>query len=864
MRENKIAMVLALDLRDAHTTNAAWNVISKNSDYLGRNFILSTLFKVPARAFANSREVLAALPGGGPFYTPNFQPVYNTGDIAPGAMPENLLTFGGVNVGPAPTGYGSEQAVIQSLRDFENDPDINVVAVEIQIKKLGGILTDVLSAAKTDSRTGRPKSVTVFSPYADYYKPEDINRVDPLFFTTIGYCCVRLSDFFYDGSTFNQPSDTEDNRGSLLYLNAQGFNSITADNPLSYDVQLRGIGKRNISRMQSSTTPIRLMPLGASITYGTGSSDGNGYRSKLYDGLKGVTTGVIDFVGRIQNPASTMADKDNEGRPGQRIDEVLGEARCAVPTFKPNVVTLLVGTNDMVQDFQVGGAPDRLGQLIDQILVDSPKATVLVSTVPPNTDASKPGINARTSAFNAALPGMVALRRASGKNVLLVDPGLTAADVGPDHIHPTDGGYLKIAQAFLQRVEEASRVGLLNDPEANSGNVAAGCAGLASTSSDARWEDHGVSFEKGFPQGSSFRFGDVNGDKKPEFFVVDQSQGWQFFWNGGRSANGWNVWAPGVKRAPRKPGLVGNALRLADLDGDGHADCVTVDLNGRLPFVGFWDESKPVGQKQCGRQGKLNWDVPGTGKIDPDTRIVFADLNGDKKDDYILVGKNGAASVWINSFTVGSLIPVWTKMEALDANYFLPPGWIANWADINADGRADQINVSPKGGATVWLNTGGISPVRGNTGQGIVYSAVTLCKVGEIMADKNLPPQDMRFVDVGGDGAADLVRVGWTGVMHIWLNRLNAPYRSTPLGANCPKIPGTGAKAAVLNGPENNLAAQSVTTNVQTGDTSEPTEPLPDDPPSPYNLLNTDPNTTVDQGSDEYQGSDVDQDSLSD
>ena len=47
--------------------------------------------------------------------------------------------------------------------------------------------------------------------------------------------------------------------------------------------------------------------------------------------------------------------------------------------------------------------------------------------------------------------------------------------------------------------------------------------------------------------------------------------------------------------------------------------------------------------------------------------------------------------------------------------------------------------------------------------------------IGEIANDvKDVPPMDVQFFDVGGDGKADYLRTGWTGVTHIWLNRLTA------------------------------------------------------------------------------------------
>ena len=78
---------------------------------------------------------------------------------------------------------------------------------------------------------------------------------------------------------------------------------------------------------------------------------------------------------------------------------------------------------------------------------DRPSATVLVSTLVPTPIAAR---NQRVIAFNAQLPGIVAAERAAGRRVYLVDlfGALTDADIGPDHIHPTEQGYAKLAAAW--------------------------------------------------------------------------------------------------------------------------------------------------------------------------------------------------------------------------------------------------------------------------------------------------------------------------------------------------------------------------------------------------------------------------------
>src|SRR5262245_22408358 len=80
---------------------------------------------------------------------------------------------------------------------------------------------------------------------------------------------------------------------------------------------------------------LTLMPLGDSITWGVGSSTGNGYRSALYDALAAEGYS-LDFVGSGRN--GTMADPDNEGHSGWLIEQIAGIADSVLATYHPNVV----------------------------------------------------------------------------------------------------------------------------------------------------------------------------------------------------------------------------------------------------------------------------------------------------------------------------------------------------------------------------------------------------------------------------------------------------------------------------------------------------------------------------------------------
>ncbi len=73
---------------------------------------------------------------------------------------------------------------------------------------------------------------------------------------------------------------------------------------------------------------LRILPLGASITYGLTSSDGNGYRKFLRDQIVDYGN-PVNMVGSRRN--GTMEDNDVEGWPGYIIDQVHTKANTAVP-----------------------------------------------------------------------------------------------------------------------------------------------------------------------------------------------------------------------------------------------------------------------------------------------------------------------------------------------------------------------------------------------------------------------------------------------------------------------------------------------------------------------------------------------------
>ncbi|MCO8276838.1 SGNH/GDSL hydrolase family protein [Actinoplanes sp. TRM 88003] len=199
--------------------------------------------------------------------------------------------------------------------------------------------------------------------------------------------------------------------------------------------------------------PLKVMPLGDSITWGSGSADsrvGNrtgartasGYRIDLQKRLAAAGLDV-DFVGSQQaGPAGT--DRDNEGHPGWRIDQIAANVDNWLATYQPDVVLLHIGTNDMAQNRSVAATTAGLSALIDRIRAARPDAAIFVQQL---VQGHGEPYRSRIAAYNATIPGLLA---AKDDNVYLVDQSSIGGLSTFDNLHPNDNGYAKMAYNLYQ------------------------------------------------------------------------------------------------------------------------------------------------------------------------------------------------------------------------------------------------------------------------------------------------------------------------------------------------------------------------------------------------------------------------------
>lgn len=206
---------------------------------------------------------------------------------------------------------------------------------------------------------------------------------------------------------------------------------------------------------------LRIMPLGASITHGYLSTDGNGYRDVLRTSI--VDGGNdVDMVGN--NPEGEMEDNDNEGWPGYILDQVRDKAKTSAPQHRPNVYLINAGTNDCVRSIDIDHAGDRVEDLVNLLYDTGAEATVLLSTLLVNGNDTA---EANVLEINKQIKQLVSDHQDAGHPIVLVDfhgdDGLTLDDIRDDGTHPTDEGYAKMAPFWINGLREADSKGFLQE-----------------------------------------------------------------------------------------------------------------------------------------------------------------------------------------------------------------------------------------------------------------------------------------------------------------------------------------------------------------------------------------------------------------
>jgi lysophospholipase L1-like esterase len=226
--------------------------------------------------------------------------------------------------------------------------------------------------------------------------------------------------------------------------------------------RLIAAGLLSMSAVSANAAATTYMPVGDSITEGKFVI--GGYRLPLQNKL---TAGgfSFDFVGKEDDGAPAndtgfstgMSDPNHEGYGSFRVDETLNggseEGHTApsiastLTTYHPNVVLLMIGTNDILQGRDPATSAGTLDSLVGAIFANDAGVHLLLASITPLSDANA---DARAVAYNSAIPAIITKYKGMSDNITFVDMHAalnTTTDLS-DGIHPTAAGFQKMADAW--------------------------------------------------------------------------------------------------------------------------------------------------------------------------------------------------------------------------------------------------------------------------------------------------------------------------------------------------------------------------------------------------------------------------------
>ncbi|MGW4215357.1 FG-GAP-like repeat-containing protein [Lentzea sp. NPDC004789] len=191
-------------------------------------------------------------------------------------------------------------------------------------------------------------------------------------------------------------------------------------------------------------------------------------------------------------------------------------------------------------------------------------------------------------------------------------------------------------------------------------------------------------------------FADIDGDGKSEIIGVDPDATIKAY----RNVNGMNgspfAGATVIGSAPGET----KRIKFADIDGDGRADRISLDADGRVRvyrnLFGLNDRGQSTAFSTTPVIVKVTTAAP--------EAVRFADIDGDGKAEFITVNADMSVSAYRNLSGLG--------YGSYDTSQEIGLGWTPDrtfFADITGDGKAEIVMVRADSAVVSWTNYNGLS-----------------------------------------------------------------------------------------------------------------------------------------------------------
>jgi lysophospholipase L1-like esterase len=223
------------------------------------------------------------------------------------------------------------------------------------------------------------------------------------------------------------------------------------------------------------------VPLGASITQGLDigivQSLQIGYRKPLREELR-YRGYAVNMVG--SRTQGDFLDNQHEGWPGFEIDQVAEKMLPVLTTQKPNLVLILVGSNDCFHGKRennmeyVRATKDRMRKMIERIYSEVADATIILATLPPTREPSN---ELWIKTANSGYKELAQELAKQGRKIELVDMYTTwfLPEEYSDTIHFKPPGYKKMSALFAGAFSRVEAKGWLSAPLETETSDSIGC-----------------------------------------------------------------------------------------------------------------------------------------------------------------------------------------------------------------------------------------------------------------------------------------------------------------------------------------------------------------------------------------------------
>ncbi|PVH96898.1 carbohydrate esterase family 3 protein, partial [Periconia macrospinosa] len=517
--------------------------------------------------------------------------------------------------------------------------------------------------------------------------------------------------------------------------------SIVLASPLFDAIPTTKNGQLSDLKPRAGDFYLRIMPLGASITYGDPhppDTGGRGYRKYLRDQIR-FRGWLVNMVGS-RKFGEDFTDNDVEGWPGATIDGVYDKANSAVPKYKPNVILLNAGTNDATGNM-VSGAGDRLEKLVRLCLEKSPGVTILLSTLLPNGRAPENVVN-----INKQYRALAAKLRLEGKKVQIAemhDGFITPEDIF-DGTHPTGKGFSKMGSVWWAALELADAKNWLSPP-----------------SQDVNFHDGDTTSSDNT---CDKEFGSGNSDPRSGeqiLYAVDPliaNDGTYRHSSQPMGRNpGLNFAGPGRETKVSFATLLNRERVDRGAERDDMVYVIRTDAGTALYMLlrnygdGVFEDTIPFGPNM-----DCDWDGG-----------EWVDMNNDGFDDFVCISPQGDLDVAINTGSGNAFFRNVGRVKNSETSDRAH----VRLADIDGDGRFDYCVTDDGGNIRCWRNGGiGDTPAYWQD-LGVVFTGKGMGDIG-----------GTRFVvDINGDGRSDWLWVDNTGKVTTYINQRGYDKSLVPL-----------------------------------------------------------------------------------